>query len=249
MEVYLAEVVGTMILIVFGDGVVANVSLKRSKAEGSDWIVVATGWGLAVALAVYTVGRVSGAHINPAVTLGLASIGAFEWAKVPGYIIAQLIGAFLGAVVVWLTFLPHWRETQDTQVKLGVFSTIPAVRNRPANLLTEIIGTFFLVFVILGLSDNVQLLTGPQDIDLSVVYSGAFQPLLVGFLVWALGLSLGGPTGYAINPARDLGPRLAHWILPIHGKGSSDWSYSWVPILGPVIGGILGAVTYRFLAL
>lgn len=247
VEKYLAEVVGTMLLIILGDGVVANVSLKRSKAQDAGWIVVAVGWGLAVAMAVYAVGRISGAHINPAVTVSLATIGAFPWAEVPQYVLAQTIGGFLGAAVVWVTFLKHWRETPDPAAKLGVFSTIPAIRSPAANLVTEAIGTAVLLFGILALGDQAQMLKQPGDLDLTVVYSGAIYPLLVGLLVTAIGLSLGGPTGYAINPARDFGPRLAHAVLPIAAKGSSDWSYAWIPIVGPLLGGIAGALLYRWI--
>ena len=232
MSPFLAEIIGTMILIILGDGVVANVLLKKSKGENSGWIVITTGWGLAVAMAVYAVGWISGAHINPAVTIGLAAIGAFPWASVPGYIIAQMVGAFLGGVIVWLAYLPHWAETEDKGLKLAVFCTGPAIRNYPLNVITEIIGTFMLVLGVLFILDPNNNLTG------------GFAPLLIGFLVWAIGLSLGGPTGYAINPARDLGPRIAHFVLPIAGKGDSDWAYSWVPVVGPIIGGILGALCY-----
>jgi glycerol uptake facilitator protein len=248
MTLFLAELIGTALLIVLGNGVVANVTLKRSKAQGAGWMVVATGWGLAVAMAVYTVGRISGAHINPAVTLGLAAIGSFPWSQVPLYLIAQFAGGILGATIVWLTFLPHWEVTPDPADKLGVFATAPAIRRFPSNLIAEIIGTAVLLFGILAIADNAQLLKQPGDLDLSVVFDGGFKPLLVGFLVWSIGLSLGGPTGYAINPARDLGPRIAHFILPIAGKGGSDWSYSWIPIVGPIIGGIGGALLYSWLA-
>jgi glycerol uptake facilitator protein len=243
MEVYLAEFIGTMILILLGDGVVANVLLRNSKGENSGWIVITFGWGMAVAIAVYAVGSISGAHINPAVTIGLASIGAFDWAQVPGYIIAQLLGAFTGAVLVWLAYLPHWAETEDAGLKLGVFSTAPAIRNRTANIITEIIGTAMLVFGVLGIVNNANVIGG----DLAAVFGTGFAPLLVGLLVLGIGLSLGGPTGYAINPARDLGPRIAHAILPIAGKGSSDWEYSWVPVVAPIIGGIIGAVLWNIL--
>jgi glycerol uptake facilitator protein len=249
MNLFTAEMLGTALLIIFGDGVVANVSLKKSKGESSGWIVVATGWGLGVALAVYAVGRVSGAHINPAVTLGLASIGSLPWSLVPLYLTAQFTGAFLGGIVVWLAYLPHWKITEDAGAKLAVFATGPAIRKPGANLLTEVIGTFVLLFGILAIADNVQMLEQPGDVDLRVVFSGGIQPLIVGFLVWAIGLSLGGPTGYAINPARDLGPRIAHAILPIAGKGSSDWGYAWVPVAGPVVGGIAGALLYSWIAL
>jgi glycerol uptake facilitator protein len=249
MSVYLAEMVGTMILIILGDGVVANVVLKKSKGQDSGWIVIATGWGLAVALAVYTVGRVSGAHINPAVTLSLALIGSFPWSQVPGYIAAQMLGAFLGAVVVWISYLPHWAGTEDTASKLGVFSTIPAIRSTPGNIIAEVVGTALLVFCILAIGANAQGLTRPGEIDLSIAFSKSLQPFLVGLLVWGIGLSLGGPTGYAINPARDLGPRIAHAILPIAGKGGSDWSYSWIPVLAPIAGGAAGAWLFKITGL
>lgn len=244
MEKYIAEVVGTALLIVFGGGVVANVSLARSKALGAGWIVVVSGWAMGVAMAIYAVGRISGAHINPAVTFSLAVIGSFPWVDVPGYILAQIVGAFLGAALVWLAFLPHWGLTEDRSAKLSVFCTIPAVRRSPANLLCEAIGTAVLIFGVLAIGDNAQTLRAAGDLDLTVVYSGGIQPLLVGLLVWGIGLSLGGPTGYAINPARDLGPRLAHWILPIAGKGDSDWRYAWIPIVGPLLGGTVGALLY-----
>ncbi len=243
MEVYLAEFIGTMILILLGDGVVAAVLLRNSKAENSGWIVITFGWGMAVAIAVYAVGAISGAHINPAVTIGLASIGAFDWAQVPGYIIAQFLGAFVGAVIVWLAYLPHWGETADAGLKLGVFSTAPAIYNTAANLITEIIGTAMLLLGVLGIVSN----AGAMGSDLASVFSTGIAPLLVGLLVLGIGLSLGGPTGYAINPARDLGPRLAHAVLPIAGKGGNDWGYSWIPVVGPIIGGILGAWLFKLL--
>lgn len=237
MQVYLAEFIGTMILIILGDGVVANVLLKNSKGENSGWIVITLGWAMAVAVAVYCVGSISGAHINPAVTIGLAATGQFEWALVPGYIIAQILGAFVGAIIVWLAYLPHWGPTEDAGLKLGVFSTAPAYRATGPNMITEIIGTAVLLFGVLGISANAGAVGG----DLSAVIATGLNPLLVGLLVLGIGLSLGGPTGYAINPARDLGPRIAHAILPIAGKGGSDWEYSWVPVVAPIIGGIIGA--------
>ncbi len=244
MQTLLAEAIGTMMLVLLGDGVVANVLLDRSKGQGSGWIVITTGWGVAVAIAVYAVGRISGAHLNPAVTIGLAVIGSFPWNEVAGYIVAQMIGAFAGAVLVWIAYLPHWRATTDPNLKLGTFATAPAFRQPVANVLTEIIGTAVLLFGILAIAANAQTLTRPGDVDLSVVFSRGLQPLLVGILVLGIGLSLGGPTGYAINPARDLGPRLAHALLPIAGKRDSDWSYAWIPVVGPIIGGVLGAVLY-----
>src|ERR671912_2112601 len=233
MTAYIGEFIGTMILIILGDGVVAGVLLRNSKAENSGWIVITFGWGMAVAIAVYCVGQFSTAHINPAVTIGLAASGQFDWALVPGYIIAQFIGAFIGAVIVWLAYLAHWGETEDEGLKLGVFCTAPAIYNTPANVITEIIGTFVLVFGVLGIFGN----------DLAP----GLAPLLVGLLVLGIGLSLGGPTGYAINPARDLGPRIAHAVLPIAGKGGNDWGYAWIPVVGPIIGGILGGVLFTLL--
>jgi glycerol uptake facilitator protein len=244
MQTLLAEAIGTMVLVVLGDGVVANVVLTGTKGEKSGWIVIASGWAVAVAIAVYAVGRISGAHLNPAVTIALATIGSFSWAEVPGYLAAQMVGAFAGAVIVWVAYLAHWPATADPGLKLAVFSTGPAIRNTGANLATEIIGTAALLFGILAIAGNAQTLVRPGDVDLSVVFSRGLQPLLVGILVLGIGLSLGGPTGYAINPARDLGPRIAHALLPIPGKGSSDWSYSWIPIVGPLIGGIVGAGLY-----
>jgi glycerol uptake facilitator protein len=244
MKPYLAEVLGTMILLLLGDGVVANALLTRSKGLNSGWIVITTGWGVAVAIAVYSVGRISGAHLNPAVTIGLATIGSFPWTQVPGYLAAQFVGAFLGAVLVWITYLPHWRETGDPALKLAVFATGPAIRRSGPNFLTEVIGSAVLLFGILAIAANAQDLSRPGDVNLSVVFSRGLQPLLVGVLVLGIGLSLGGPTGYAINPARDLGPRVAHALLPIPGKGPSDWPYAWIPVVAPVIGGIVGATLY-----
>ena len=247
MQNLLAEMIGTMILVLLGDGVVANVLLERSKGQNSGWIVITAGWAIAVAVAVYAVGRISGAHLNPAVTIALATIGSFSWAEAPGYIGAQLIGAILGAVLVWLAYLPHWRPTKDPGLKLAVFATAPAVRNTGANMITEIIGTAVLLFGILAIAANAQTLSRPGELDLSFVFSRGLQPLLVGILIFGLGLSLGGPTGYALNPARDLGPRIAHAILPIPGKGSSDWEYAWIPVVAPIIGGIAGAGLYSLI--
>jgi glycerol uptake facilitator protein len=247
MQSLLAEAVGTMILLLLGNGVVANVVLARSKGESSGWIVITTGWAIAVTMAVYAVGRISGAHLNPAVTIGLATIGSFPWADVPGYLVAQLAGAFGGAVLAWLAYLPHWGATTNPDNKLGVFATGPAIRQPAANLATEIIGTAVLLFGILAIAANAQTLTRPGDVDLSLVFSRGLQPLLVGILVLGIGVSLGGPTGYAINPARDLGPRLAHAVLPIPGKRDSDWSYAWIPIVGPIVGGVLGAGLYALI--
>ena len=244
MQSVLAEFLGTMILVDMGDGVVANVSLEHSKAKDAGWLVIATGYGIAVAVAVYAVGRISGAHLNPAITIALAVIGSFPWSQVPGYIAAQTLGAFAGAIVVWIVYLPHWRETADPAVKLGIFATGPAIRNYATNVVTEIVGTAVLMFGILSIAANAQTLSKPGDVDLSFVFSRGLQPLLVGVLVLGIGLSLGGATGYAINPARDLGPRIAHAILPIAGKGPSDWGYAWIPVAGPIVGGLAGAGLY-----
>src|SRR3954467_4417349 len=251
MSPVLAELFGTAILIVLGDGVVANVVLQRTKGHNSGWIVITSGWALAVTIAVYCVNAISGAHLNPAVTIALATIGAFDWAKVPMYIAAQIAGGFLGAVIVWLSYLPHWKATPDPVAKLAVFSTVPAIRRPFGNLGSEIIGGFALVLALLaGLSPGKPVPgsglaqgLGPR-VAASDLAKG-FGPLVVGVIVMAIGLSLGGPTGYAINPARDLGPRIAHAVLPIDGKGSSDWAYAWIPIVGPTIGGVLGALVYN----
>lgn len=230
-----------MLLIVLGDGVVANVLLTKSKGQNSGWIVITTGWALAVFIAVAAVARVSGAHLNPAVSVALAVVGAFPWSAVPGYILAQLLGAFAGAVLVWLTYLPHWKQTPDGELKRAVFCTTPAIRSAPANFLCEVIGTFVLIFGVLTMKSAFEkTLTGSViPIDL-----GALSALPVALLVWAIGLSLGGPTGYAINPARDAGPRLAHALLPIPGKATSDWSYAWIPVLAPIVGALLAASLY-----
>jgi glycerol uptake facilitator protein len=238
MNAFTGELLGTMILVTLGDGVVANVLLNKSKGQNAGWMVITTGWAFAVAVAVYCVGSISGAHLNPAVTLGLAGIGRFDWALVPTYLAAQLLGAMLGATLVWLAYLPHWRETSDPAAKLGIFCTAPGIRHTVGNLLTEIIGTAMLVLGVLAILSPKNLIPGSG-------FNTGFGPFLVGTLVWSIGLSLGGPTGYAINPARDLGPRLAHALLPIAGKGGSDWSYAWIPVVGPLVGGLLGALFYK----
>jgi glycerol uptake facilitator protein len=232
VSIFGAEVIGTAILILLGDGVVAATLLNHSKAQNGGWIVIATGWGFAVAMAVFAVGQFSGAHLNPAVTLGFAFQGSTPWGDVPAYIGGELVGAFIGAVLVWAAYSNHWRVTEDPGLKLAVFCTAPAIRNTVANIITEIIGTFLLVFGVLAIVAN-------ED----TVGSGLVA-LIVGFLVFAIGLSLGGPTGYAINPARDLMPRIAHFLLPIPGKGSSDWGYAWIPVVAPIVGGILGALCF-----
>lgn len=227
-----------MLLVILGDGVVANVVLNKTKGQNSGWIVITAGWAFGVTVAVYAVGSFSGAHLNPAVTIAMASLGKLAWTSVPIYITAQMLGAFLGAAVVWLAYLPHWPVTESRASKLAVFCTAPAIRNTTANLVTEIIGTFVLVLGVLA------ILT-PKNLNPEHGWNVGFGPWLVGVLVWAIGLSLGGPTGYAINPARDLGPRLAHALLPIAGKGKSDWDYAWIPVVGPVIGGLTAALLYK----
>lgn len=238
MSPLLAELFGTAILVMLGDGVVANVVLHKTKGHNSGWIVITAGWAFGVTIAVYCVNRISGAHINPAVTIALASIGAFAWAKVPMYVAAQIAGGFLGGVIVWLAYLPHWKATKDPESKLAVFSTAPAIRQPGANLGCEIIGTFALVLSLLAVLSPGNLVPGSD-------LAKGFGPVLVGVIVMAIGLSLGGPTGYAINPARDLGPRIAHAVLPIAGKGGSDWDYAWIPVVGPIAGGVLGALVYQ----
>jgi glycerol uptake facilitator protein len=235
VEKFLAEVLGTGALILLGDGVVAGVLLSRSKAQNSGWIVITTAWAFAVFVGVIIAGPISGAHINPAVTLGLAVNGATPWAEVPVYWAAQMIGAFIGAVLVFLHYYPHWEVTEDANLKLAVFSTAPAVRSVTWNFVSEVIGTFVLMFTIFAFANN----TGPAE---GLASLGA---LPVAFLVLVIGLSLGGTTGYAINPARDLGPRIAHWLLPIPGKRDPDWAYSWIPVVGPLVGGALAAIVYQ----
>jgi glycerol uptake facilitator protein len=248
MNVYLAEFVGTTLLVLLGNGVVANVSLAKTKSHQGGWIVVTVGWALGVALAVYAVGRISEAHINPAVTLALASTGAFDWHLVAGYIAAQLGGGFFGSVLVYLAFLAHWRETDDPQAILACHCTSPAIRRFGPAFVTEFIGTFVLVFGVLAIG---RVALGAEAVDeaWTAAVRTYFGPLLIGLLVLSIGVSLGGPTGYAINPARDFGPRLAHAVLPISGKGDSDWAYAWVPIAAPIAGGITGAHVFQLLGL
>lgn len=244
MKPYLAEMIGTALLILLGNGVVANVVLAKTKGHGGGWIVITAGWACAVAIAVYAVGRVSGAHLNPAVTLALASLGGFDWAVVPGYVAAQLAGAILGAALVYLAYLAHWEPTGEPAAKLACYSTGPAVRNLPAAFVTEFIGTAVLLFGVLAFGRISSGAATGQEAWTAAVGTW-FGPALVGGLVFALGLSLGGPTGYAINPARDLGPRLAHALLPIAGKGGSDWGYAWIPVVAPILGGLAGAQLFR----
>jgi glycerol uptake facilitator protein len=232
------ETVGTALLILLGDGVVAAVLLNKSKAQNSGWIVIAFGWGMGVMLAVYAVGQFTGAHLNPAVTLGFWINGNIEGGDVPKYLIGEFLGAFIGASLVLAAYWDHFRETEDPGLKLAVFSTGPAIRNYPMNLITEIIGTFVLVFGVLVIVANVGGKT--------VIAGPGITALLVGLLVFAIGLSLGGPTGYAIHPACDLGPRIIHFLLPVPGKGPSDWAYAWVPVLGPLLGGALGGALFHW---
>jgi glycerol uptake facilitator protein len=233
MSNFIAELAGTALLILLGDGVVAGVVLKGTKNENAGWLVITLGWALAVTFAVYAVGRISGAHLNPAVTLALAATGDFPMDQVPVYLAAQVLGAFLGACLMWLHHLPHWPVTEDQGAKLAVFCTAPAIRNTTANLISEFIGTFVLLFGLSAIGAN--------------QFAEGLNPLVVGALVLSVGLSLGGTTGYAINPARDLGPRLAHALLPVAGKGRSDWDYAWIPVAGPIAGGICGALMYKML--
>ncbi|MDH4092070.1 MAG: aquaporin family protein [Cyclobacteriaceae bacterium] len=233
MTPYIAEFFGTLILILLGDGVVAGVLLKDTKSENSGWLTIVFAWGLAVTLGIYAVGRISGAHLNPAITMALFLTGDFPGNQVAGYIIAQFAGAFVGAVLVWLHFLPHWGLTDSAPKKLGIFCTAPAVRSTMPNLLSEIIATTVLVLGILFIGAN--------------KFTEGLNPLVVGGLIISIGLSLGGTTGFAINPARDLAPRVAHFLLPIPGKGPSDWSYSWIPVVGPLLGGLLGALLFKAL--
>lgn len=234
MSPFVAEFTGTALLIILGDGVVANVVLNKTKGNNSGWIVITFGWAIAVFVGVYSSAAASGAHLNPAVTIGLASIGKFDWALVPLYIGAQMLGAMAGALLVWVAYRQHFNETDDANAKLAVFCTGPAIRSAANNLLTEIIVTFVFVFGVLFISK-------PHDT------LGALDALPVALLVLGIGLSLGGPTGYAINPARDLGPRIMHFILPISGKRDSDWSYSWIPVIGPVIGGVVAAMVFSLI--
>ncbi|MEX0289250.1 MAG: MIP/aquaporin family protein [Flavobacteriaceae bacterium] len=236
MTPFIAEIIGTAILLTLGCGVVANVILNNTKGNSSGWIVITTGWALAVYVAVVVAAPYSGAHINPAVTIGLAVEGSFSWDAVPGYLLAQLIGAMIGALVVWLVYKDHFDVTKDSDTQRAVFCTAPAIRNTFTNMLSEIVGTFVLLFAVLYFTD------ATISDSKAIIGLGSLGALPVAFTVWAIGLSLGGTTGYAINPARDLGPRIMHAILPIKNKGGNDWGYSWIPIIGPIIGGVLAAL-------
>lgn len=229
MNIYLSEFLGTMLIILLGEGVVAGVVLKGTKSENAGWLAICIAWGLAVSMGIYASGA-SGAHLNPAITIALAVTGSFDWNLVIGYCAAQFAGAFTGAVLVWFYYQPFWKNTPDAATKLAVFSTAPALRNTFSNFVSEAIATALLVFAILFIGVN--------------EFTHGLKPLVVGLLIVSIGLSLGGTTGFAMNPARDLGPRIAHAILPIHGKGSSDWGYAWIPVVGPIVGGIAGALLY-----
>lgn len=237
---WFGEFMGTLVLILLGDGVVAGVLLKKSKAENSGWIVITAGWAFAVMCGVFTAIACGspGAHLNPAVTLGMA-VRSGDYSLVLPFLSAQTLGAILGAILVWLHYLPHWSESPDPAAKLAIFSTGPAIRNYPLNFVSEVIGTFLLVFVVSAIFSKAVAATGPV---------AGLGPFLVASLVWGIGLSLGGATGYAINPARDLGPRIAHAILPIAGKGRSDWPYAPIPVLGPFVGGALAGLLVKILA-
>jgi len=238
MSPFMAEFIGTMLLILLGDGVVANVLLKDTKGNNSGWIVITTAWGLAVFVGITVAGPYSGAHLNPAVTIGLAIAGKFAWANVLSYITAQMLGAMCGAFLVWVMYYDHFKRTNEPESVLAVFCTGPAVRNYVSNIASEIIGAFVLIFVVF-------YVTGAEIKPTKVpIGLGSVGAIPVAFLVWVIGLSLGGTTGYAINPARDLGPRIMHAILPIKSKGTSDWAYAWIPIIGPVIGGVIAALVY-----
>ncbi|MCF8378698.1 MAG: aquaporin family protein [Bacteroidales bacterium] len=241
MNEYIAEILGTMILVLLGNGVVANVVLKDTKGHNGGWIVISLGWGLAVFIAVTVAGPVSGAHLNPAVTIGLALAGLFPWANVAAFIIAQMLGASIGALIVWLFYYHHFNRTENPSLQLACFSTEPAILRKGNNLFSEIIGTFVLIFVILYISEPTMEIPGVEATQIGL---GTLGALPVGLLVTAIGLSLGGTTGYAINPARDLAPRIMHAILPIKNKGTSNWHYAWVPVAGPVLGAAIAAGLY-----
>jgi glycerol uptake facilitator protein len=238
MSPFMAELIGTMLLILLGDGVVANVLLNDTKGHNSGWIVITTAWGLGVFVGVVVAGPYSGAHLNPAVTIGLAIAGKFAWANVLSYILAQMLGAFVGAVLVWLMYYDHFQRNNKPDAILAVFCTGPAIRNYVSNIASEVIGAFVLIFTVFYIA-GAQITTTQTPIGL-----GSVGALPVALLVWVIGLSLGGTTGYAINPARDLGPRIIHFILPIKNKGTSDWAYAWIPVLGPIAGGAIAAFLY-----
>ncbi|MED4225009.1 MIP/aquaporin family protein [Neobacillus cucumis] len=231
MTAFWGEVVGTAILLFIGGSVCAGASLKKSFAYNAGWFTIQFAWGMAVTIAIFTVGNISGAHLNPVITLALAFTGNFPWEQVPGYIAAQFLGAMIGAAGVYLQYFPHWKETKDPNVILGVFSTGPAIQHTFSNLLSEIIATFILVLGILSIGAN--------------KFTDGLHPIAVGFLIMTLSLALAGTTGAALNPARDLGPRIMHFLLPIPSKGKSNWRYAWIPVIGPILGGVLGGFFYN----
>lgn len=243
MNEYFAEFVGTAMLILLGNGAVANVVLRKTKGENSGWIVITAGWGMGVFIAVLIVGPVSGAHINPAVTMGLAITGLFEWNKVVPFLLAQMLGAMAGGSLVYLFYRDHFNITDDPDSKLACFCTLPNIRNRKNNFISEVIGTFVLVFAVLFVNLPFIEIEGIENTKVGL---GSLEALPVGLVVFAIGLSLGGTTGYAINPARDMGPRIMHALLPIKGKRDSDWTYSWVPAIGPLLGASIAALLYFF---
>lgn len=240
MNAFAAEFTGTSLLIAMGSGVVANVVLPKTKGHGSGWMVITTGWALGVFIGVVVAGPHSGAHLNPAVSIGLAAAGLFEWGLIPKYVTAQLLGAMFGSGIAWLMYKDHFREARDSAVKFAPFATTPALRNLPINFFAEAVATSVLIIVILYAAE-------PALEDGTPIGLGALGALPVALLVWVIGLAMGGTTGYAINPARDLGPRIMHSMLPIPGKGSSDWSYAWVPVVGPIAGALIAAGIYLLL--
>ncbi len=243
MNIYLSECLGTFLLILAGNGSVANVLLKGTKGENSGFLLIATAWGLAVFLGVMVAGQFSGAHINPAVTLSLAIAGKFEWALVPGYIFAQMIGAMIGAVTVFTFYYPHYKQTENVDFIRATFCTSPAIRNSWSNFFSEFVGTIVLILAVLYLVGPSISIDGKQQ----VMGLGSLDALPIGLVVWVIGMSLGGTTGYAINPARDLGPRIIHSFIPLKSKGTSDWKYAWIPIVGPISGGFVAVIIYLLL--
>jgi len=241
---YFAEFMGTLILILLGNGVVANVVLKNTKGEKGGWFLISAGWGIGVFVAVLLVGPISGAHINPAVTLGLAFSGLFEWSRVVPFIIAQMLGAMAGGWLVYLFYHNHFLITENPDSKMACFCTAPNIRNKKSNFLSEVVGTFVLIFAVLFINLPSVEIEGIENVKVGL---GSLEALPVGLVVFAIGMSLGGTTGYAINPARDLGPRIVHALIPMKGKRDSDWGYSWIPVMGPVVGAGIAALLYYFI--
>lgn len=241
MSPFTAELIGTMILILLGNGVVANVVLKDTKGSGGGWMVITTGWALAVFAGVVVAGPYSGAHLNPAVTLGLAIAGKFPWAQVPAFIVAQILGAMIGTFLVWVMYKDHFKITENPILKAASFYTIPAIKNLKLNFISELLGTFILLIAVFYITN------GELGKEKTPIGLGSIGAIPVAFIVWAIGLSLGGTTGYAINPARDLGPRIVHSILPMKDKIKTDWKYAWIPIMGPIVGAAIAAGLYLLL--